>query len=296
MDEGVGQDDVNIERGLAPLVSIGMPVFNGEQFIGEAIQSLLSQDLADLQILVSDNASTDDTVAIVEAYAARDSRVILYRQPQNIGAAENFRFVRDRARGRYFMWAAHDDTWAPNWLQVLTEAFREGDAGVRGDIRLYQDGNVIAEKRPPDFRRGQWARYFLRNEVDYRSHYTYALFDREKLMSVDLSTLSLDYYPDALFCYEVLKYGHLRMVPNTWQHYRMHASSGGAQLSRKWRSWAKMLYRVHPARYYRYYFNYTDTPLRKTLLLSLVPLKHAYCQVSFWLRGARQLLTGVKYI
>ncbi|MEP5764414.1 MAG: glycosyltransferase family 2 protein [Halieaceae bacterium] len=290
------QDSRDTGGETAPLVSIGMPVFNGEEFIGEAIESLLSQSLTDLELLVSDNASTDNTVAIIESYVARDSRVVLYRQPENIGAAGNFSFVRDRSRGRYFMWAAHDDTWASNWLQVLIEAFGDGDAGVRGDIRLFQDGKVIAEKRPPDFVQGQWARYFFKNEVDYRSHYTYALFNRERLMRADLSTLGLDYYPDALFCYEVLKYGHLRMVPGTWQHYRVHTSSEGAQLSRQWRGWAKILYRVHPARYYRYYLDYTDTRLRKTLLLGLVPFKHAYCQMSFWLRGARQLLTGVKYI
>ena len=99
-----------------PQVSIGMPVFNGEKFICEALDSLLAQTFTDFELIISDNASTDGTEAICGEYAAKDSRIRYVRQAENLGPAANFKYVLDVAVGEYFMWAAADDLWAPNFI------------------------------------------------------------------------------------------------------------------------------------------------------------------------------------
>lgn len=103
-----------------PAVSIGMPVYNGAQYIREALDSLLAQTFSDFELIISDNASSDSTQVICEEYARRDSRIRYVRQSENKGAAANFRFVLDCAKADLFMWAAYDDLWAPNYLMDAT--------------------------------------------------------------------------------------------------------------------------------------------------------------------------------
>jgi glycosyltransferase involved in cell wall biosynthesis len=101
-----------------PRVSIGLPVYNGAETVGRAIKSLLAQRMGDFELFVSDNASTDRTGSIVKALATSDSRVLYIRQPTNMGAMANFKFVLDQASSDYFMWAAADDSWDPEFIEA----------------------------------------------------------------------------------------------------------------------------------------------------------------------------------
>lgn len=101
-----------------PNVSIGMPVYNGEKYLRNALDSLLSQTFVDFELIISDNASTDSTEAICREYAARDSRIKYIRQRENQGAHTNFKFVFDEAHGDYFMWAACDDIRSHDFIEV----------------------------------------------------------------------------------------------------------------------------------------------------------------------------------
>lgn len=98
-------------------VSIGMPVYNGEKFIREAIDSLLAQTFVDFKLIISDNASTDGTAKICAEYARADNRIRYVRQQENIGAVKNFAFVLNESSGKYFMWAAADDFWSADFLE-----------------------------------------------------------------------------------------------------------------------------------------------------------------------------------
>ena len=100
-----------------PLVSIGLPVYNGELFLKEAIDSLLKQSFTNFEIVISDNASTDRTEQICKDYSKQDKRIRYYRSPQNKGAAWNFNRTFELATGQYFKWAAHDDFCAPTYLE-----------------------------------------------------------------------------------------------------------------------------------------------------------------------------------
>lgn len=105
-----------------PLVGVGMPVYNGERFLAEAIESVLGQTESAIELVISDNASADGTAAICRRYAAADARVRYHRNDANIGALPNFNRVFELARGRYFKWAAHDDVLQPDFLRRCIDA------------------------------------------------------------------------------------------------------------------------------------------------------------------------------
>jgi glycosyltransferase involved in cell wall biosynthesis len=102
-------------------VSIGMPVYNEEKFLRGALDSLLAQDTRDLEIIVSDNASNDGTRQICLDYAARDARIHYSRNETNLGPSENFNRVFRLSTGKYFMWAAGHDLWAPTFVSRCVE-------------------------------------------------------------------------------------------------------------------------------------------------------------------------------
>jgi len=125
----------------APRVSIGLPVFNGERYVGAAIEAILAQSFPDLELIVSDNASTDGTEAICRDYAARDKRVRYYRNHENLGAARNFNQTFERSSGEYFKWAAHDDVVAPDFLRECVAAL-DGDPSI---VLCYSEMKIIDE-------------------------------------------------------------------------------------------------------------------------------------------------------
>lgn len=110
-------DAKNPNRSSTPRVSVGVPVFNGEDYLAAALDSLLTQTYTDFEMIISDNASTDGTRAICEDYSKRDGRVRYYRQPTNLGAAPNFNRTFELASGEYFRWHAHDDVCGPTFLE-----------------------------------------------------------------------------------------------------------------------------------------------------------------------------------
>lgn len=102
------------------LVSIGLPTRNQAKFLKRSLDLLLFQTYSNFEIIISDNASSDETQSVCEEYARKDVRIQYFRQERNLGegAAHNFDFVRRKAQGEYFMWAA-DDWWHPKFIETL---------------------------------------------------------------------------------------------------------------------------------------------------------------------------------
>jgi glycosyltransferase involved in cell wall biosynthesis len=96
-----------------PRVAIGLPVYNGEKYLAQTLDSILAQTYEDFELVISDNASTDRTGDISRDYATRDRRIRYQRSDLNRGAAWNYNRVFEIATGTYFKWAAHDDLIAP---------------------------------------------------------------------------------------------------------------------------------------------------------------------------------------
>jgi glycosyltransferase involved in cell wall biosynthesis len=123
-----------------PKVSIGLPVYNGERYLAEAIRSILEQSYDRFELVISDNASTDNTQEICREFAAKDKRIRYYRNTENVGLARNHTRVLELARGEYFKWAAHDDTYQREFLARCLEALKGSDA-----IAAYTAFNIIDE-------------------------------------------------------------------------------------------------------------------------------------------------------
>jgi hypothetical protein len=101
-----------------PLVTIGVPVYNGERFLAEAVGSALAQDYGAIRVVIADNASTDGTPQIAGELAAADPRVAVIRHPVNIGANPNFNDLIERASSPYFKWLAADDRIEPRFVSA----------------------------------------------------------------------------------------------------------------------------------------------------------------------------------
>ena len=143
-----------------PYVSIGLPVYNGGAYLEDALKSLVAQSFDEFEIVISDNASNDDTGAISQDFAADDRRIRYTRNTENLGAADNFNQTFQLANGRYFKWAAHDDVYAPDFLlrcvQVLDSNpivaicySRQVDIDEEGERICYNAYRVRADLHRP---------------------------------------------------------------------------------------------------------------------------------------------------
>lgn len=116
-----------------------MPVYNGEKYIRAALESLTAQTAADIEIIVTDNCSTDATSRIVGECAARDSRVKSWRNITNLGPARNYNRSVELARGRYFKWHCADDSCAPELVQACVKVL-DSDPSV---VLVYPRTSII---------------------------------------------------------------------------------------------------------------------------------------------------------
>lgn len=114
----------------APCVTIGLPVYNGANFLADAVESVLGQTFGDLQLVICDNASTDSTAELCQAYVKRDPRVVFVRNERNLGAAPNYNRTFALATGRYFKWLAHDDRMQPSYLEQTVAALEADSSAV----------------------------------------------------------------------------------------------------------------------------------------------------------------------
>ena len=105
-----------------PRVTIGLPVYNGEKYLADAMNALLGQTFEDFELIISDNSSTDSTAEICQRYLQADSRIRYFRQPRNLGQIPNHNFVFHQARGEYFKFAACDDLYGRDLLRCCVGA------------------------------------------------------------------------------------------------------------------------------------------------------------------------------
>lgn len=143
--------------GPHPLVVIGVPTFNRAASLERALRSALAQDYPRLQVVVSDNASTDGTAALCEGLAAADSRVRYLRQPHNIGGTRNFLYVAEQAEGDFYLWLADDDWLDAGFVSACVAALqRDPGAVLAGGRGVYhrEDGRASHIGRPVNCRSG----------------------------------------------------------------------------------------------------------------------------------------------
>lgn len=134
-----------------PKVSIGLPVYNGENFLDKKLKSISEQTFSNYELIISDNASTDATSIICKKFADKDSRVRYIRQENNLGAWENYNFLLKEAKGDYFLWSAVDDIMSPTFLEKTLKVLisNKNISCCISKIKLFgESDNFKKESRP----------------------------------------------------------------------------------------------------------------------------------------------------
>lgn len=174
----------------APKISIGLPTYNGGRKILKAITSVFNQDYDNLEIIISDNCSTDDTEDICTGLAQRHPEVVKYfRQPVNRGVTANYSFVLEKATGDYFLWIADDDTLAHGILRKYVDFLIANPdyALVSGQVKYWQDSKLVLVER--DMSLDQSSRYLRVINYYYKVMYgamVYGMMNRRLAQSIPL--------------------------------------------------------------------------------------------------------------
>jgi glycosyltransferase involved in cell wall biosynthesis len=210
-------------------VSVGIPVYNGEKYVAQAIESLLRQDFDDFEIIISDNASTDSTEAICRAYAAKDHRIRYYRNETNIGSGPNYRRLFDLARGEFFKWLPHDDVVHPRFLSRCVSVMKSSSPSIALVYprceQIDDSGRVIATA-PDRIGTNDRRPYRRLAKVLHSLSYGYpvdGLFRAELLRKVRVTPPV--HYWDLVLLAEVSLVGEIVEVPEVLMQQRLHAEN-----------------------------------------------------------------------
>ena len=237
-----------------PKVSIGLPVYNAQRYLSEALDSLLSQTFSDFELIVSDNGSTDATGDICRDYAARDRRIHYVREQTNRGAIWNFNRVAELSHGEYFKWAAYDDLCYETFLERCVEVLdRQADVVWCHSLTHHMDaaGNVITAKDDPTIPADEPAHSLLLTNYGLPKHTRAAAKTHQRFAGVLLGTTwcsdsyglvrsaSLRKTRMLLPCYgaekilmgELSLQGRFAEIPEVLFLERVHGEASGALLS-----------------------------------------------------------------
>ena len=218
----------------APEVSIGMPVYNGEEYLTEAIEAVLRQSFSDFELIVSDNASTDRTPEICAEYCRRDPRIRYIRQPYNLGAVRNWNFVVGEARGRFFQWASANDRLEPEMLRKCVDVLRRDDRVVvcygrtlfidddGSPIRVYEHDLHVTDDAAS-------ARFIHVRERLLNANGQHGLMRLDVLRQTGLDRAYRA--GDLVLMAELALRGHLHMLPDVLFHRRMGRGAAAERLS-----------------------------------------------------------------
>ena len=210
-----------------PRVSICIPTFNHGQFIGESLRSAAEQTFRDTEIIVLDNASEDDTEAIVAAEAARDSRIRYLRHPRNLGLIGNLTACIEAARGTHVKLVCADDALEPDCVAKLIEAFdRYPAVSLAGCARTVTDENlrplrVAGARSTLDLVPGETMIeecFFLGNRIGEPTAVMFRRADAERGFSDRYRQL-----PDLEMWFHLLRLGNYLAVPEALCKIRTHA-------------------------------------------------------------------------
>jgi glycosyltransferase involved in cell wall biosynthesis len=209
-----------------PRVALGMPVYNGENYLREALDDILAQTFRDFELVICDNASTDRTGEICREYAARDPRIRYVRNSSNIGGSPNFNRVFALSDGEYYAWVAHDDRRAPTYLERCVAVLdREPDVSVcfTGTRDIDERGQPLptAPFTLPTDRPRARDRFRALIRLDHKLEPIYGLFRTDVLRRGPLEGSYAD--SDRVLLAETALAGPFRQVPAELFYRRIHA-------------------------------------------------------------------------
>ena len=213
----------------SPLVTIGLPVYNSERYLGQSLDSLLAQTYRDFRLIINDNASTDGTPRILEEYAAKDPRVKWYRNEFNIGNPRNFNRIFELTTTPYLKWSTADDFWEPTFLERAM-AVMESDPTVAlcypktyivdaegGNPRPVEDRLHLVQPDPADRFIGLLTNIGLAHQ--HLGVIRMACLRRTHLLGVHVAS-------DVNLLAELTLYGKFYELPDRLFYRRFHKTSG----------------------------------------------------------------------
>jgi glycosyltransferase involved in cell wall biosynthesis len=282
-----------------PLISIGLPVFNGENYIRQALDSLLAQSYGNLELNICDNASNDLTGEICRGYCEKDKRIRYYRNQENVGILPNWHRALDLASGEYFMWAAHDDCWSENYLEKLLECLRGHPKAVLAAAKtVFIDGTGsiwkdIQPDHAPEVSGGTLG-IVSQLLLQHAHNWLHGLYRREELAKLPRTLFEEDSWgSDMLFLLEVCL-SHVIVGSDQAVMYKRYLGTqrGGPKTPRdtvKWQCWfARALLRVILS---------SPLPLKEKLAVTQTYLRYLqwlylrhglYSWTKLWLRAGYQ--------
>jgi glycosyltransferase involved in cell wall biosynthesis len=212
-----------------PRLSIGLPVYNGENYLAESLEALLGQSYENFELIISDNASTDGTADICRRYQRQDSRIRYIRQPHNIGCAPNHNFVIHEARGELFKTASHDDLYAPDLLKLCVAALDEDSRVVLAHSwsAVIDDSGAVTEvlEYPVNTAAPQAPERFRSMLFDGWGDDEGGVIKMDVLRRTSLH--GSYHFADRTFTTELGLHGPFYMVPDWLYFRRHHAGQGG---------------------------------------------------------------------
>ncbi len=209
------------------ILSVGLPVFNEENFLEETLVSILNQSFSEFELIISDNNSSDSTQKIVEKFSKKDSRIKFLKNKTNIGMINNFNLVVKESKGKYFMWAGAHDIFEPDCFKTLIEEIEKNDFQVSlvfSDVgHIDGEGKVLLKHKSIGFDTVK-SNYFVKNftlpfRIKNSGDMVYGIFQRNYLLKTKL--LSQMLWPDVLLIYEVSSLGKVKKInsPLRWRRY-----------------------------------------------------------------------------
>jgi glycosyltransferase involved in cell wall biosynthesis len=218
---------------MIPTVSIGLPVYNGEKYLRQSLESLLGQSFKDIDLIISDNASTDGTSVICQEFANKDERVRYFRHSINRGPVWNFNFVLQRAKGTYFMWAAHDDLWDKDWIAALLRNFEDGVSISFGHVvNVDETGRTVRTYPAFKFsgnRLFRLVRFYMAEEGKGKANIIYGIYRMDMVKRIAIKEYAkYSFAGDMLFVFDCLQYGDIRTDKSVFLYKRIrehHLSS-----------------------------------------------------------------------
>ncbi len=217
----------------SPLVSIGLPVFNGSNFIEAAIESILSQSYSNLELIICDNASTDETVALCKRFVEKDPRVEYFRQEKNLGATRNFNSTFEKTRGKYFKWASHDDLLGPNYIADCVNFLEQHNdyiicwphmdyVGIQGEF-LHPQNVPNLSIQGPSFKQRIRTLFDFQKAGDDVIPTIFALMRSDALRSTNLWQRFVS--SEEILMLELLRQGKAKQLEQTAFFFRVHDDS-----------------------------------------------------------------------
>jgi len=234
-------------RDKEPIVTIGVPVYNGEKYLAKTLNSLLYQTFDDFEIIISDNASTDKTPIISKEFLQKDNRVKYIRHEKNLGGLKNYLFLLSKAETQYFMWASADDYWDPQFLEKNVKVLDENE-NIIGSI---SDVEFVGENLPNMYKSNEKGTTFqylinhlppstasLSEKVSFHLKYnrgmsTYSVFRTEILKKCIIKRNLCGW--DQTVVLNTLKHGDLYVVNEILMYRAIEGQSSGSSQITRWK-------------------------------------------------------------